>query len=301
MTYITKTAYLLGRSHASAHLGLPSDSVPPELTKSAGIRDALHVALTGRVPLRHGTSSSIAKLIKEEGLQPGASKGISELVPDSGLAKAQEGMAFLTRSKPKAKSYAAQQAGIDAKPKVTQFIDKYMPESVSSAWNDMPEINQARFSSYAAPFDRSVVEARIPREYINKAETMPVEPGRALSAIKRQLPNAHSAMGKAVALPFMSDVVLKGGVPTKYIKGAPDYSKVTLPELKQHFQSIKADPKGYVKDVGRALTGISHRPSKILKGPLRRRNALRFLEEKPMPAPQAEAPMLTGKDLLRFQ
>jgi hypothetical protein len=202
-------------------------------------------------------------------------------------------MSFFTRSKPKAKRNAAQQAGIEASPGVSRFVDKHMPKSIKDIWNALPEIQQARLSANAAPFNRSVVEARIPRDFINKAETMPVEPSRLLDNIPGGLRNKlrDAGMEGVAALPFLSDVVLKGKVPSKYIKGAPDYNRVTLPELKQHFQSVKADPKGYAKDVGRAFTDVSHRPSKLLTPPKpsKPKKALRFLDGKPAPSPSPAA------------
>lgn len=54
-------AYTIGSSVALDRLGID---------KTAGLRDAIRVALTGRVPLRHGTSANIGKKIMQDGIVP---------------------------------------------------------------------------------------------------------------------------------------------------------------------------------------------------------------------------------------
>lgn len=275
--------------------------------KVAGFRDALTTALTGRVPLRHGTSAARATAIRAKGLVPDAAPGVSGAL-GTGLDKAQEGLAFTTRAPAVAANYAKQQQGLDAYhanvdtllPKVREWrqkrlgwLDKglgFLPKE----HRDVAEValkpvrdqltgdtgaavQGARMVLPKKPAKDSIVEMRVPRGHVAANEAASVE-GRAAfdeTPVGKMLdlndlppgplgPLAVEAVAMQNALPFSKDVIMRGGVSTKYIKGSPDYQGVTLDELRQHAASVRQDPREYAKDVMRSYTELSHRPSKIL-------------------------------------
>lgn len=296
----TPTPYLAGAIDALTQTGL---------IKDAGVRDAVRTALTGRVPLRHGTSAGRAAAIRSKGLIPDAATGVSEAVSKE-LAEAQRGLAFTTRSPGTAKTYARQQQGLEAfeadpaghsarmRDKAVgrlAFLDKglgYLPEGplrqavVDGLAPARQAIEKAELNPLAVaralaprkPAANSIVEMRVPRDYIAAHEAPSVE-GRkmfealGLSGNARKLqelaPNIPTELATELgalpaAAPFSRDVVLRGGVPSKYIKGAPDYQGVTLDELRKHLTSARENPRGLLKDVARSYSEVSHRPTKIL-------------------------------------
>lgn len=127
------------------------------------------------------------------------------------------------------------------------------------------------------PAKGSIVEMRVPRDYVAANSAHSVE-GRKMydtlhsgmeQAIAQKYPTLDPSIVRELAaapaaLPFAQDEILRGGVPTKYIKGSPDYQGVTLDGLKQHFAAARQDPRGLAKDVARSFTGVSHRPTNIL-------------------------------------
>lgn len=182
------------------------------------------------------------------------------------LNDAQRGMTFMTRSKGTAKNYAKQQAGIEREPGISALVKKHMPEKFNKAYNEVPALDRARLISNLPSRNRQVFEARIPRGQLKSMETAPVEPGRIRASLNDARFDKVPAPVKdlASAVPFQNNIAIRGGVAPKHIVGNPQYQKTTLPEVKQHFQDAMADPKGLVKDIGRAYTGISHRPSNII-------------------------------------
>jgi hypothetical protein len=245
-------------------------------TKIAGVRDALRVALTGRVPLRHGTSAGRAAAIRQMGLLPQGANGVSHALDIAGPEK---GLAFLTRDPAAAKSYALQQVGMDRAdalhPHLKKLVGHFDPELAEDVvgdpgiWNKS-KVQIGRLLGSLPGGGKSVVEARIPRGVLNTAEgTVPEFAGNAsLQALRELAPKAGRAapvVQTMAASPFMSVVTQKGGVPPQYIKGSPEYQGVGLDELKNHFMSIRQDPRGFGKDVLRALTGVQHRPSTLIQ------------------------------------
>lgn len=269
----TSTYYDLGANAAFRDLGFEKNA--------AGFRDAMRVALTGRVPLRHGTSPSRAAGILERGLQPGALPGVSAEIP--GLDDVQKGLAFLTRNKGNANNYASQQAGLEQVPRmreeaaqqlhkfrerVAPLVERFAPQhserltaaldTVGGMAQGAPALHVAR----VAKLPGQTLEARVPRQLVRAQEAQSPEAGKVLETLR----SADMPEGTARALagtPFMGDVIMKGGLDPKYIKGSPAYQGVTLPELRDHAKSVFADPGEYVKDIGRAFTGVSHRPGAI--------------------------------------
>ena len=285
-------AYHLGQSAAARQLGL---------TKEAGLRDALRVALTGRVPLRHGTSASRAGSILEKGLQPGAASGISGALDDMqrrtgmlqegtpGLEDLQQGLTFATRDKATAKRYGGQQQALEDVPQIREqmqsgigklqgLADKYLPNNrgakdlLGQAARFGEQAPAGQLAQLMAPHTKGqILDLDVPRSFIRGQETHSPEATRMVGGIQQ----TWKALGKdlpagiaenAAGLPFMRDAVIKGAVPPQYIKGSPHYQGVGMQELKEHASNVVKDPREYMKDIGRALTGISHRPTKITGG-----------------------------------
>lgn len=293
---VTSRAFTTGQTVALERFGLE---------KNAGLRDALSVALTGRVPLRHGTSVARAGEILEKGLVPHAAKGVSEQI--SGLTPLQENLTFLTRSPANAKMYGAQQAALEHAPalrekatgqynavmeKVRPLAHWFLPDKpgAQKALNQlydvadrvlpaMPDLAFARHGMQRGltPAGR-VLEARVPRAALRAAETTSPEAGRLKTTWDAKLnemvkmldlhdnpalDTARELPGAFAGAPFMQDVVHQGPVPAQYFKGSPHYQGPSLGEIRDHLRSAIAEPGEYVKDVGRAFTGISHRPRAI--------------------------------------
>jgi len=282
----TSQAYTAGQNDVLEALGLE---------KQAGIRDALSVALTGRVPLRHGTSVGRAGEILEKGLVPSAVKGVSDHVP--GLAPLQQNLSFLTRSPRKARFYGDQQAALEHVPALREkavgeynaIMDKVRPlahwflpdrpgaqkaldqayevgDNILKAYPDLGLARHGMQSGFTPA--GQVLEARVPRAALRAAETTSPEAGRIKATwdalYGSSLPPAAKGLpGSLAGVPFMQDVVHQGTVPAQYFKGSPHYQGPTLGELRDHARSALAEPGEYVKDIGRALTGISHRPGAI--------------------------------------
>ena len=251
--------------------------------KQAGIRDALRVALTGRVPLYHGTQKEYGKRILQEGIQPGASKGVSDMIP--GLKPMEEGIGFATRSPAQGKMYATQAAGIKRLDNLPEGLRKRLPDSVlEHVDTDSPvKMQLARLAGILPGGGKQVMKAHVPRKELAKMETgIPeLEVNQALTdarenltnVLERQLGYNEVAGGKSLGShaadylttkAFAPAVALKGGLPSKYIKGAPDYQGYSLSEFKDHLGSIRQDPTGYLKDIARAGLERSHSPQTML-------------------------------------
>jgi hypothetical protein len=266
-----------------------------ELEKIAGLREAARVALTGRVPLYHGTRKALQQGILREGVMPQAAEGVSTML---GLSEPEKGLAFLTRSLPEAKQYAAQAVGVDRfnklktllSPKLKALAERFgvkVPEEVQASLKD-PEAKKylgglslkvSRPLS-VLPGGKRVVRANVPRAVVKSMEGPvpelihgPVaQQLEELNPILKAVPEPYgkyvrkipSLAQHSLAFGFGSTVPIRGGVPAKFIKGSPLYQGVTIPELKQHVRSVVADPKEFVKDVARSLTGFSHTPGTML-------------------------------------
>lgn len=236
-----------------------------ELSKEAGIRDALKVLLTGRTPLFHGTSKPIAKQIMSSGLVPGGSPGITQALSPE-LARLESGLSFLTRSPANARSYAQQQAALETVKSVrgSPTVSKALEGLELVLPKESLDLHLARA---IMPFHRGkVLKASVPRSFLQQNQAFGLEAAGPNMGPIRNLLKEHPILEQGVGLPFISDVPVKGGLPPQYIKGSPSYQGITVPELKQHFQSAVADPKALGKDTARALLGVSHRPSTILEG-----------------------------------
>jgi len=263
-----------------------------ELVKIAGVRDALRVALTGRVPVYHGTSVGKAKKILQEGIAPDIGGGISEhLITASSVNK---GLGFSALSPGVAQTYATQQRGLERGEELINFLrNKTFPGSsfLGELTGELPamKVHLARRLG-VFPGGKQVVEARIPRkmlaqqEFLNP-EALSVEsdipkslthimdsssvssPLRTLNAAyETAAPTIRSVDKTLRGLGFMSDVVQRGGIHPQNIVGSPSYRGTTLQDLKNHFQDVLQDPKGVGKDVLRSLLEIRHRPSTLFEG-----------------------------------
>ena len=248
-----------------------------ELEKIAGIREAIVTALTGRVPLFHGTSKSVARKAVTKGLLPQGSKGVSSYIP--GLKKLEKGLSFTTRSPKEAKRYAAQQVGLERAEALSRMLPSGLKKEIKKALPsaEMAQVAKVRAAKGLAslPGGKRVVRASVPRKVLKGVEgNVPEVAGPLLGQMRKGMQIAQyqgGAKGRAAraaegiaALPFLSVVTAKGGIPAKYIKG-PKFQGVGRKEIIQHLKDVRADPKEFAKDVGRSLFNISHRPSTILR------------------------------------
>jgi len=245
---------------------LMEDEKPP--VKEAGVREALYTALTGRVPLQHGTSKTISREIARTGIKPQGSRGISDVFD---LSEAEKGLAFLTRNPAESKLFAHQAEGLRRVQLLRSLLKKRVPtvsKEIEGVLQEAPKVEKGlAMLAGMVPGGKKIVRANIPRQTLKAREgTIPELTENPLIEISRQMHSkVHPQMEQAVALPFKSVVSVKGGVPAKYVKGSPSYQRPTFSEMRANLRSAAKDPKEYGKDVLRSLTGVSHRPSTILK------------------------------------
>jgi len=238
-------------------------AMPGEVSKEAGVLDALRTAFTGRVPLYHGTSLPRASNIRAVGLQPQGAKGISTAL---NLSDVEKGLAFTTRNPTVAKTYATQQVGLDRAARLRNFLQRHQLPGHDFI---TPEIETALGRSLGAlpGGGKRVVRMNVPRSLVHQHEGVAPELHLGQGAIlqRQALRNVHPLLEQVPASNFMFDVPLRGGVPSQYVKGSPTYQGVSAEELRQHFRNVRKDPRGVGKDVLRSLFGVQHRPSTLLR------------------------------------
>lgn len=246
-----------------------------EHEKTGGLREGLKTFFTGRIPLYHGSSASRVSSILEEGLKPQASRGISSVV---GVDALNDGLAFTTRNKGVAKSYAAQQTALERADKlhakfpkimdrlrksrlvpqrVTDFLGNHPPPDSTGLMQIAQSAGPARGALLgvvgAAPGKRNIARFDIPRSMVaQKAVANPEVTGFAV----RQNPE--------IAAAFATDVVMKGGVPAEFARGSSKYRRVTAREVKDHVVAAAKNPKAFAKDVAKSTLGISTDPRKLI-------------------------------------
>jgi len=247
------------------------------LQKLGGVGGALRTLFTGRVPLYHGTSTARAAKILEEGLIPQAAEGATANVlknVSAGMAEAMQpwqmaerNLAFTTRNPTLAKTYGMQQAGRDRYDRLGTALQRVLGEQGSPL--QMNAINLLGI----LPGGKRALRANVPRSYIHNAEHLSLEarlnPGFIdyRARVQHANPTVKRLLQETTAMPYATDVVLKGGVPAKYFRGSPQYQGVTPSELTQHFREAVSNPRQLGGDVLRSLTGYSHRPGTLIKGP----------------------------------
>lgn len=272
-----------------------ADSPIEGVDKEAGLREGLRTLLTGRVPLYHGTSTGRARSIVRQGLKPQGKAGISKRLSDalsstgSGFHEAEKGLAFTTRGKTVAKSYAKQQAGLErvdaVKGRVGKYVaaaEKHAPKRVQEyikrgrkTLSDTPAIGFAadRMAANALgsiPGRKRLVRMDIPRTRVKAIEGIgqEIHKNPALLEQRRALRARGPKWEQIPAANFIQDVPIKGGVGREFIRGSKEYKKVGLGELKEHGRQILKHPREVGKDVLRSTLGVSHRPSTLLnQGP----------------------------------
>lgn len=254
------------------------DAFNAELEKIAGKREALKVLLTGRVPIYHGTSKRNARSILDQGLRPQGSRGITTHFPE--VAAAEQGLAFGTRNREVARVYARQASGLDKGDKlkrlvperyrkaVHRLVDKHAPTSeMEELGHKAVSLTPARVLQLTGLSRGRVVRADVPRRVLSQVQGI----GRELHvnpvALRQRegLRQVHPKLEQATAANFVTDVPLKDTLGPQYMRGGRKYERVSLKELRQHLQDARSDPKGLAKDVLRSWTGISHRPSTLLR------------------------------------
>ena len=240
------------------------------IDKEAGVLDALRTAVTGRVPLYHGTTADIGRRAMTEGLRPQATKGVSDLL---GLSKGEKGLSFLTRVPKEAKHYAKQAVGIRRAKKMKALLGKHAPEVVKKLKEKVPEevrpvveLSGARILGSLPGGGKKILKAQIPRNVLRSSEGgIPELAGPRLALQREALSVQHPWMEQLVTGPFLRSTSMKGGVPAKFIKGSPQYQRVSLREIAENLKRARKKPKEYGKDVLRSLTDVSHRPSTMLQ------------------------------------
>ena len=248
-----------------------------ELEKIAGVRDALRLVATGKVPLRHGTTKATAKKIKELGLRPQGTSGISELVGIPG----ERGTAFTTRSKAKAGNYAMQSEGLRRAKRLREMLPtsvkdriresgllEGLEEGAAAQGSNISGANllelQAARALASFPGGR-VVNARVPWRELRGIETSGTELHAPTALqLRETLRGVSPQLEKLPAMAFASDVPVQGGLSASRIVGSPHYQRSSLQSLREHLRNVRAEPRAFGKEVARAATGFSHRPSTLL-------------------------------------
>lgn len=250
------------------------------LTKEAGIRELMKFLGTGRSTAFHGTSRGSAEAIKAgKGIIPRYRSGIVDVLKkelEYDPTKKQR-LAFLTRSKPEAKAYAGQQGMIEATGTSPMFLGKGMAERISEEGfgavpDELKRLWQGAKGAWGAQ-RHGILKAQYPARKF--APVRNPEGKLRAGNIKEFIGGDDAKVWPGIAektlqtfagFPFRKTFGLKApqrgaaAMPSKYIQGTPGYQRVTIPEIKQHFQHAIKNPKETAVEALRNLTGWQNMP-----------------------------------------
>jgi hypothetical protein len=141
---------------------------------------------------------------------------------------------------------------------------------------DLLQLQVGRLRAALPSRNREVLEARVPWNELRRRKGIGAElHGGPMTNQRAILKNLDPRLESIPAMNFMTDVPVRGGLPSKFIKGSPNYQRTSVQSLRDHAREVKKDPKGFGKEVLRALTGVEHRPSTLLRqDPFGRRKLL---------------------------
>jgi hypothetical protein len=249
--------------------------------KEAGLRSALKFLATGRSAAHHGTSAALANQIRKTGLVPNKTRGISDIVTEmTGVdPRGKNPLAFLTRRRGEGRTYAQQQGFIEALGKSPQQVagdfgseiagnplrGKPLGKSLGKLWRDLRKgVGGAR-----AARKEGIVDMSYPAREFSPVKNP--EPGlirdKAYAAFQELRQPDWVAKGLAelqhasVRPAFMRTFGLapgQGGVamPSKFIKGSPDYQRVNFDEIKNHLRHAWKNPGTTAKETFKNLAEV---------------------------------------------
>jgi len=238
----------------------PGDIAATGIVGAYGLNKGVSIAanafdsgdLTGRLGLYHGTSADRAAQIRKEGLKPGVSKGITDMVENVQGVGGKLGagrLAFTTMDPSDARNYSIQQEylkthGISSKEDAAKFLGGADGARAKLGFRSLltPEI----VARYGSP---NVVKLSVPEHVVNKAR---VDNPEFAEIKKNPFWRINPQMVAFVEHGEKNHRVFNGGVGAEYVKGSDKYQKLTAKEVLDH---VKANPGRFAKGVGKALAG----------------------------------------------
>lgn len=199
--------------------------------------------LTGRETLYHGSSLDRLKKIREEGLKPNQSGGISEQV---GLDKHNKDLVFAEKRKSNAKAYGAAQEGIDKGTLKATDMTQRLKITLQSKIPGMHRNNAVRID---LPTWKQEFTPRTNPEFKKLMKT----PNWRLQALMQGM--RPESFKKVMFNELQRQVhVNRGaqGIGAEFIRGSGSYKGNSLNEISQY---IKANPKRFAAGAGKALAG----------------------------------------------
>jgi hypothetical protein len=218
--------------------------------------------ITGRETFYHGTAPQHAEKIKQEGIIPSKMKGSTDIleVGNPEAATSSRNMSFVTPNKAFARQYAVKSKDVTSElEQLTRETGK-APTTLDSArehlyWQQNAALDPSKQLEFANPLNnKGILEINMPTWKADIASKIKQNPETAMgfdrfySNIKKQSPikpprfvikNIYNALDSAKGI--------EGGVPTEFIKGAPNYKRLGLKELGSY---IKNKPGSFTKGVG---------------------------------------------------
>lgn len=242
--------------------------------KEAGIRDFLRFLMTGRSTAYHGTSKATAEAIREgKGLIPRHSRGVIDVGKEMGFdPTGGQQLAFLTRSRPTAKTYATQQGFIEgAGTKPIAFGHRAGERIQAEGVGVVPEELKKFWSGQKGAWgsrNKGIVKARYPaREFkpVKNPESDQLAQHLVDQILRKNIEDTPRFLQRAVKTmtwyPFRKDLALAAkrrgaaALPSRYITGSSKYQRTTLPEVKEHLRHAVQNPKETAYEALRNLTG----------------------------------------------
>lgn len=217
--------------------------------------------ITGRETFYHGTAPQYAENIKREGIIPSKMKGSTDMLEtvNPEAANASRNMSFVTPDKTLARQYAVKSKDVSSKlEQITRETGK-APTPLDSArehlyWQQNSILDPAKQLEIANPLNnKGILEISMPTWKGEIASKIKQNPETAMgfdrfySNIKKQSPITPRFAIKNIYNALDSAKGIEGGVPTEFIKGAPNYKRLGLKELGSY---IKNKPGSFTKGVG---------------------------------------------------
>jgi hypothetical protein len=253
-------AYEVGVDLALRDAGLSEQVCRAALSKEAGLKELMRFITTGRVTAYHGTVPGAAAAIREAGLIPSARPGVvaHKIKKLQGDPTGGQTLSFLTRQTNKAKGYAKQQAYLEATGKRPQEIlqDLKGPGTFVNTARDL----WRGWRAGRIATRKGIVEARIPLQELKPIRNPELD--TLSEKLLAQTPYPEPVTKTISGLVFGDSFALapRAGTnvalaPTRIV-GSPSYSRVTLPEIKEHVIRSVKNPKDTLMEALRSATGF---------------------------------------------
>lgn len=217
--------------------------------------------LTGRETFYHGTAPHYAENIKREGIIPSKMKGSTDILEtvNPEAANASRNMSFVTPDKTMARQYAVKSKDVSSKLEQLARDTGKAPTPLDSArehlhWQQNSILDPAKQLEIANPINnKGILEISMPTWKDEIAYKIKQNPETSMgfdkfySNTKKQSPITPRFVIKNIYNALDSAKGVEGGVPTEFIKGAPNYKRLGLKELGSY---IKNRPGSFTKGVG---------------------------------------------------